>query len=123
MIYENQQDYYNSLAIADAQNDSSEFIEFMLDIILSTVIAYKTSGNESKTTLEELPAELTSIEMQVFLLIKKYFADHETINTAIAVKLIGKSSPTVRKHLSRLVSLGLLEAHGSNKNRTYSLKK
>ncbi|GAX48506.1 Fic family protein [Lactococcus reticulitermitis] len=123
IIYENQQAYYDALAIADSQNDSSGFIEFMLSIILETLIAYKTSDNLSDKTSEELPTELSGVELQVYLLIKKYLIDHDTINTAVATKLLGKSAPTVRKHLSSLVSLGFFEAHGSNKNRTYSLKK
>ncbi|GAB2022121.1 Fic family protein [Pseudolactococcus yaeyamensis] len=123
IIYENQQAYYDALAIADSQNDSSGFVEFMLSIILETLIAYKTSDKSSDKISEELPTELSGIELQVYLLIKKYLTDHDTINTAVATKLLGKSAPTVRKHLSSLVSLGFLEAHGSNKNRTYSLKK
>ena len=119
IIYENQQAYYNALAVADTQNDSSGFIEFMLDIILSILIDYKTSDN----SVEELHTKLTGVETQVYLLIKKYLLNHETITTSVATKLIGKSAPTVRKHLSSLVSMGLLESHGSNKNRTYSLKK
>ena len=127
IIYENQEAYYDALAKADRANDSSEFIEFMLDIILETLIAYKMSNNSSDKVNheidEELPEGMTGVETQVYLLLKKYLVDYESINTTVATKIVGKSASTVRKHLSSLVSLGLFEAHGSNKNRTYSLKK
>ncbi|MCP0888118.1 Fic family protein, partial [Ligilactobacillus sp. WILCCON 0076] len=72
---------------------------------------------------EDLPDGITGTETHAYLLIKKYLLNHDSITTTVAVKLIGKSAPTVRKNLGRLVSLGLLEANGSNKNRTYSLAK
>ncbi|MCL1950900.1 MAG: Fic family protein [Turicibacter sp.] len=122
IIYEHQAAYYNVLAQADKLNDSTVFIEFMLNVILETLIAYKTSDKSSDKNEIEFPDEMTGVETQVYLLLKKYLADHESINTTVATKLIGKSAPTVRKYLSRLVTLGLLEAHGSNKNRTYTLK-
>ena len=126
IIYENQQAYYDALGHADKENESNLFIEFMLDIILETLIAYKTSANSSdkpSDKIEDIPDGLTGVETQIYLLLKKYLADHENINTAVASKLTGKSATTVRKHLSNFVSLGFLEAHGSNKNRTYSLKR
>lgn len=119
IIYQNQEAYYNLLAVADAQNESNVFIEFMLDIILETLVAYKTSDKLE----EDLPDGITGTEAHAYLLIKKYLLEHDSITTTVAVKLIGKSAPTVRKHLGRLVSLGLLEVNGSNKNRTYSLAK
>jgi len=123
IIYENQDAYYHALSVADAKNDSSTFIEFMLDIILATIVAYKTSDKASDKMSDKIPSELTGVEIQVYMSIKKYLSDHENINTAVATKLIGKSAPTVRKHLANLVNLGLIEAHGGNKNRTYTLKK
>jgi len=37
IIYENQAKYYDMLSAGDKKNDSSKFIEFMLEIILETV--------------------------------------------------------------------------------------
>ena len=122
LIYENQQQYYNVLEMADKNNDSSVFIEFMLDIILSTLIAYKSSDNLSDK-IDELPSEMTGVENQLFLLIKKYLYDHSDITTTVATKIISQSAPTTRKYLAQFVKLGLLRSHGNNKNRTYSLNK
>lgn len=127
MIYENQEEYYKVLAIADLQNDLDVFIDFMLDTILKSLIAYKSSDKPSdKMSAKsevELPPELTGTETQVYLLLRKYLLTHKEITTAIATKLVKKSASTVRKHMATLVALGLLEAHGSNRNRVYSLKK
>lgn len=121
MIYENQQAYYDVLGLADRENESTPFIDFMLDVILETLNAYKNQENPNDE-MDYLPEGLTSVEEQIYALLKKYLADHQSINTATASKLTGKSISTVRKYLANFVSLGLLEAHGSNKNRTYSFK-
>ena len=43
-------------------------------------------------------------------------------NTAVISQLIGKSKSTTKNYLTLLISLGLVEAHGANKNRSYSKK-
>lgn len=40
MVYAHQPEYYKMLALADSQNDSTAFIEFMLAMILETLEAY-----------------------------------------------------------------------------------
>ncbi|WP_187378552.1 MULTISPECIES: Fic family protein [Oceanobacillus] len=40
IIYEHQQRYYDVLALADKDNNSTDFIEFMLDVILETLQNY-----------------------------------------------------------------------------------
>lgn len=44
IIYEHQQRYYDVLALADKQNSSNVFIEFMLDVILETLHKYPKKG-------------------------------------------------------------------------------
>lgn len=122
MIHQNQEAYYQVLAVADRENDSSKFIEFMLDIILDTLIAYQASDISSDISSDKKNTKLTDIENSVFFLVNRYLIDHETISTAIASELLGKSISTARHYLVRFVELGLLEAMGSNKNRLYRLK-
>ena len=45
----------------------------------------------------------------------------ESNSTAIS-QLIGKGISTTKNYLTLLINLGLVEAHGGNKNRTYSKK-
>lgn len=125
-IHENQKAYYQALAESDKDNDLSSFIEFMLSIILDSLQSYVVSitltHKKSSDMIKEV-AGMSEVERQLFILISKYLKTHDTISTNVAVKLIDKSAPTVRRYLSMFVKIGLLEAHGSNKNRTYSLKR
>lgn len=118
MIYENQEEYYQMLSTADKENDSSKFIEFMLDVILKTLITYKRNEEPA----DKIYKDLSEVENIAFNLLVVYLLEHETIRTAIASKVIGKSVPTTRRYMAKFVEVGLLEMTGENKNRTYSLK-
>ena len=115
IIYENQQRYYKVLAQADRNNNSTVFIEFMLGVILETLLAYKEPDDKIK--------ELSKAEQDVFEKIKEYLKNEKYITVAIACELIEKSKPTVRRYISKFVEYELLESHGENKDRRYSLKK
>ena len=43
-------------------------------------------------------------------------------NSTVISQLIGKGISTTKNYLTMLICLGLVEAHGGNKNRTYSKK-
>ena len=91
IIYENQRQYYKVLAQADRNNNSTVFIEFMLGVILETLLAYKESDDKTK--------ELSKAEQDVFEKVKEYLK------------------------IAKFVEYELLESHGENKDRRYSLKK
>ncbi len=65
---------------------------------------------------------MTAGAVQTYRLLKQYLTLHGQITTAAASRLTGKAATTMRRYLAEFVSLGLLEAHGGNRNRTYSLK-
>lgn len=121
IIYEHQKEYYDAIALANQENDSNIFIEFMLGIILKTLITYKTSEVLSDKTSDKSYLKLSTIENEVFSIIKSFLQKHEKITTTIACKLINKSPATTRRYLSKFMELELLIAHGENKNRTYQL--
>lgn len=118
IIYENQEGYYQSLAIADQKNDSCDFIEFMLGIILKTLNTYQKNDQETM----ELYEELNLNENTAFTILSKYLKTHPSVTTTVASKLIGKAIPTTRRYLTKFVEVGLLESIGENKNRSYILK-
>ena len=120
IIYENQKAYYDTLGKADKENSSNAFIEFMLDIILETLTLYKMN---TMSNVVDLPENLTQAERKVYLVIHQYMKTHTSITATVLSKLIGKSAPTARKYLSNFALLGLMQAQGSNKNRTYMLTK
>lgn len=115
LIYENQRDYYKVLEQVDQETNSNRFIEFMLTIILKSYLTV-TSNLEQKI---DIPEGLTDSEAKTYVLVIKYLTEHKNINTTVTAKLIQKSIATARKHLAKFVSLGLLVAQGSNKNRSY----
>ncbi len=118
MIYENQQDYYKVLEQVDQETNSNRFIEFMLAIILKTLKSYLNVNSDLEQKID-IPKGLTDSEAKTYVLVTKYLTEHESINTTVTAKLIQKSVATARKHLAKFVSLGLLVARGSNKNRSY----
>lgn len=118
LIYENQRDYYKVLEQVDQETNSNRFIEFMLAIILKTLKSYLTVTSNLEQKID-IPEGLTDSEAKTYVLVTKYLTEHESINTTVTAKLIQKSVATARKHLAKFVSLGLLVAQGSNKNRSY----
>lgn len=120
LIYENQRDYYKVLEQVDQETNSNRFIEFMLAIILKTLKSYLTVTSNLEQKID-IPEGLTDSEAKTYVLVIKYLTEHESINTTVTAKLIQKSVATARKHLAKFVSLGLLVAQGSNKNRSYNM--
>ncbi len=118
MIYENQRDYYKVLEQVDQETNSDRFIEFMLAIILKTLKSYLNVNGDLEQKID-IPKGITDSEAKTYVLVTKYLTEHESINTTVTAKLIQKSVATARKHLAKFVSLGLLVAQGSNKNRSY----
>ena len=115
IIYENQQQYYKALAQADRNNNSTVFIEFMLGVILETLLAYKELDDKTK--------ELSKAEQDVFEKIREYLKNEIYITVAIVCELIEKSKPTVRRYIAKFVEYELLESHGENRDRRYSIRK
>lgn len=55
-------------------------------------------------------------------LICDYLRNHGNSRTAVISKSLGIPDRTIRDGMRRLVDRGIVEAHGSNRNRTYSPK-
>ncbi len=52
-----------------------------------------------------------------------FVADKDAITTEEIVKHFGFTATTAKRYLRQLTAFGYLEAHGGNKNRTYSKKR
>lgn len=118
VVYQHQQGYYDALSISNEQNDSTVFIEFMLEAILATLEEYRELG--SKPT-KEVESGLTSKEMEMFSRILLYVQEHGRIDTATLRDLSGLSVATCRRYLSLFVEKGLLEPHGTTRSRYYTI--
>ncbi len=125
MVYAHQDTYYRTLRQADQANNSTVFVEFMLDIIAKTIHGYlahdmsdKVSDKMSDNSLYPL---LSASEQQIFEQIYLYLLNHHHINNSKAQALLNKSPATVRRYLSNFVNKGLLMALGNHKSRIYTL--
>ena len=122
VVYENQQGYYDALAISQKSGDSKSFIEFMLHAILQA--------------LEELPArkitdiftdintdKLSKAELEFLEQIAGYLDKNGEITNYRAQLLTNKSDVSVKKYFARFVTLELLQVEGKNKGRKYNINK
>jgi Fic family protein len=122
VVFENQQGYYDALAISQRAGDSGSFIEFMLNAILQA--------------LEELPArkitdifthintdKLTKTELEFLEQIAGYLDRNGEITNYRAQLLTAKSDVSVKKYLAKFVEIGLLKVEGKNKGRKYLISR
>ena len=119
IIHAQQEEYYAALRRADEESESTLFIEFMLDMILQALNTYSIHTEE--TVPSPVLEGMTDAENNAWRIIAKYLADYPYITVSIAAQLTGKSASTIRKYLAKYAAAHLLQAHGGNKNRSYSL--
>ncbi|MDH6367587.1 MULTISPECIES: Fic family protein [unclassified Breznakia] len=124
IVYENQQRYYNVLQVGCKDFDSTEFIEFMLEMI------YKTISTFENTVTEKMGADILSLdileqmnekEIEFFYSIKSYLLKHGSISNTKSSLLSGRPAVTTRRYIHKLIELGVLSPVGENKNRLYQL--
>ncbi|MDL2211301.1 Fic family protein [Erysipelotrichaceae bacterium OttesenSCG-928-M19] len=120
IVYENQLKYYEMLSIGNKENNATMFIEFMLEAIHEIVTKYCIDKNSDNGKLS-LSDKLTSKELAFFYEIYPFLKDNNEISNSKAAQLSGRSPSTIRRYLSKFVSLGILSAKGVNKNRKYLL--
>lgn len=120
IVYQNQQTYYDKLEICNRANDSSAFIEFMLEVIHQTLQEF---GSESVEVLvpTEWVNKLSKVQLSFFNQLYPTLIKQGEITSQEACQISGKSLPTVHRHLSVLIELGILSKEGSNRNRRYRL--
>ncbi len=112
IIYRNQDEYYQALRKSDENNDSQVFIEFILEVILTTLHEYKTTDN-----IQELNVE----EKLVYQKVCNYLETNKYITISEASKLTSKPASTLRRYFKKYLTLELLTSIGENKNRRYCL--
>jgi Fic family protein len=122
VVYENQQGYYDALAVSQKAGNSESFIEFMLNAILQA--------------LEELPIrkitdiftdiftdKLTKTELEFLEQIAGYIDKNGEITNYRAQLLTNKSDVSVKKYFAKFVEMGILKVEGKNKGRKYLINR
>ncbi|MGT2637596.1 Fic family protein [Streptococcus ratti] len=115
VIYKYQQGYYDALTLSNRNNDSTVFIEFMLDAILETLQEYQTADTSS------VSIDLTPTEAANWQKIKDYLIEHDNITNSLTQNVIGLSQASARRYLSLFVQKGLLAVEGTTRDRYYRL--
>lgn len=107
IVKENQQAYYDAIAKSDKMADSSHFVIFMLNCLLTSLRREVTNKVDNKVTNKIA----NKSDEKVLELIKK--DNHITISKIC--KITGMSESGVKKILASLKSAGFIERRGSNK--------
>ena len=122
VVYENQQAYYDALAISQKSGDSISFIEFMLKAILQALEELPTRKITDIFT-DIFTDKLSKTELEFLEQIAGYLDQNHEITNYRAQLLTNKSDVSVKKYLAKYVELGLLEVDGKNKGRKYKITK
>lgn len=122
IVYENQAEYYAVLGRAGKTADSTEFIEFMLDAILTALSELPT-----KKITDIIPGKITDklskAEKEFLQNIVGFLENNDYIDNYRAQLLTAKSADSVKKYLALFVNIGILSATGATKGRKYKLQK
>jgi len=122
VVHENQQGYYDALAISQKSGDSVSFIEFMLNAVLQ---ALEELPNKKITDIftDINTDKLSKAELEFLEQIAGYIDKNGEITNYRAQLLTNKSDISVKKYFAKFVELGLLEVEGKNKGRKYKISK
>jgi ATP-dependent DNA helicase RecG len=89
--------------------------------IIPLVADNPVKKDDSLNPLRNSLNPLTDAEKAFFSALLPYFTRHEWIDNTMAREYTAASPATVRRHMKRLVDIGVLEARGTTKNRRYRL--
>lgn len=128
IVHSNQQKYYDAINISTKNNDSSPFIEFMLEGILQTLLSHqgtpmsdssvKSTGKVPNKIPNKVPNKLhkehTEISDNVWNVLSCIITNSNATAEEIGT-ILGISGRMVRKHIAVLREAGLLVREGGAK--------
>ena len=104
-------------------SDQIDFDKFYLDSIISNSVSlvdddYGTIIDQSEVGKWSIKPSLAEKLVDIM----EFVADKDQITTEEIVSHFGFNPTTTKRYLRQLTEFGYLEAHGGNKNRTYTKK-
>ena len=104
-------------------SDQIDFDKFYLDLIISNSVSlvdddYGTVIDQSEVGKWSIKPSLAEKLVDIM----EFVADKDLITTEEIVSHFGFNPTTAKRYLRQLTEFGYLEAHGGNKNRTYTKK-
>ena len=115
MVYANQQEYYDAIAVSTAKGNSGPFIEFMLGEIAKTLKSTRNSVN--KVTNKVTNKVINKSDIKALEII----AVNPNITIKGLMEGLNLSESGVKKILSRLTASGLIMREGSRKKGSWLL--
>ena len=104
-------------------SDQIDFDKFYLDSIISNSVSLV--GDDYGTVIDQSEVGKWSVKPSLaekLVDIMEFVADKDQITTEEIVSHFGFNPTTAKRYLRQLTEFGYLEAHGGNKNRTYTKK-
>lgn len=120
LVYENQKEYYEALSKSEKEASSTEFIEYMLRMILKTIEKFESSNNLNKVK-EEYIGVLSKTEKEVLNKLITYFEKFEFIDNAKGIEVVEKNRENTRKYFGKFIKMGILIPIGEYKGRKYKI--
>ena len=109
LIKENQAEYYKALNSSDTNAESTDFIAFMLDVILKTI--REIIGTEKKIT-QKINVKITANQKKIIRAIKENpFVTQEELS-----QIVGIAKLNINKNMKKLQEQNLIERIGADKN-------
>ena len=109
LIKENQAEYYKALNSSDTNAESTDFIAFMLDVILKTI--REIIGTEKKIT-QKIHVKITANQKKIIRAIKENpFVTQEELS-----QIVGIAKLNINKNMKKLQEQNLIERIGADKN-------
>ncbi len=104
-------------------SDQIDFDKFYLDLIISNSVSlvdddYGTVIDQSEVGKWSIKPSLAEKLVDIM----EFVADKDQITTEEIVSHFGFNPTTTKRYLRQFTEFGYLEAHGGNKNRTYTKK-
>lgn len=116
LIKENQKEYYSVLGASDSAANSTNFIEFMLSLILNTI--EEIISIEKKVT-KKVTIKVTINQQKIIDAIKSnpYVTQEELAN------IVGITKKSITANMKKLQNSGLIKRIGANKNGHWQVEK
>ena len=115
LIKENQAEYYKVLNSSDSLGESTDFILFMLEIILKTIT--QIVETEKKITVK-INAKITVNQKKILEAVKQ----NPFLTQGELSEIVGISKLNINKNMKKLQEAGLLERIGADKNGKWQIK-
>ena len=123
LVHANQDRYYRSIEASRKENSSTAFIEFMMEMISSTIDAFAGGGNILQNINDKCLRNLTKSEKELLAAVVSNFNTDDPITAGRLCEMTNKTPSAIRNHLKKLTDEGILIASGDNKGRKYLLNR